>query len=591
MPRLGNVNEEPLMSTEQNPTFQALAEQFIDRYRADSRLTVESFAEEYPHARDIILDEFPALMLAEILKGTGSQVERTDRVPKEIGQYRMKSVIGRGGMGVVYAARHAGLEKDVAIKVLPLESGQSPAVLQRFHVEARASAAMDHPNIVPVYDHGIQGNLAYLVMRRIHGVSLERLVDNIAVSDASESNTAREHVPEGSEITLDWGFISEIGSQIASALQYAHEQGVIHRDIKPANIILDSAGKTWVTDFGLAKVLQSNLHLSMTGDVVGTLRYMAPEQLRGVSDARSDIFGLGLTLYELATGQDVWSSLSKNEILANRSSLELQDVRELNPAVPEPLAMIIMTACAHAPEDRYQTAEEVAHALNRFSHGDPVANRRRSRTRADGFSRRTAAGIAAVVGCVLALAVWSVNQIREPENPYQDRESALHILEDEQVRGRFVRELPALLGSIVNDPDREVRTVVADLAADAIVESVNDLNASDEHKQQLYDELSKLETPYVEGGIANTRFIAKVNEVASVLENSFDYFKLTRQAIAQSSLPKSQRDQGEILLALLKQQVAKRELDAVQIADLEAILGSVVIHRGGSDVVSDDELR
>ncbi len=574
-----------MLNTEQ-PSFHTLAEMFLKLYRENSQITVEEFAEKHPHARDAILDEFPALMLAEVLKGTSTDPKKNgvDHVPTKLGQYQIKSLIGRGGMGIVYAARHLGLEKDVAIKMLPLANIRTPSILQRFHVEARASAAMDHPNIVPVYDHGLHDQYAYLVMKRIRGVSLDMLVDQLGGDSSAKGKSA---------LTLDWLFISGIGSQIASALKYAHEQGVIHRDIKPANMILDQAGKTWVTDFGLAKVRQSELHLSMTGDVVGTPRYMAPEQLRGTCDARSDIYGLGLTLYELASGQVAWSSLSGNQLLTERSSLELPEIREINPAIPDSLANIIMTACAMSPEDRYQSAGELSYVLNRFSHGDPVADRRRrpASERLRVYRKRSLAGAAAIVCCVASLTAWGVTKIYEPENPYQDRESALKILEDDEVRGRFVRELPGLLTQLITADDPRVRSVVAGVAGETIENTIKSIPASPSERQMLLDELGQLEQPFLEGRVESEQFAQKLNEVTARVQLRFQRLQLAGAAVADSGLSSSERRQAIDSLQELARKIAEGKIDGQYLQEIEKSVFEVAERFRGEGQVQDELIR
>ncbi|HBE69784.1 MAG TPA: hypothetical protein DDW52_16690 [Planctomycetaceae bacterium] len=523
------------------PSFHTLAEEFIRCYRENSAYSVEEFAKKHPYAKQEILEEFPALILAEVLKGSeGQPAGGVGNLPNQIGPYQLKRQLGRGGMGVVFAGRHVGLEKDVAIKMLPLQTLRSPSLLQRFHVEARASAAMDHPNIVPVYDHGIHDRFAYIVMRRVHGASLDMLVHRLADSQKPGAS------PSESKMALDWLFIAKIGSQIASALQYAHEQGVIHRDIKPANMILDKSGKTWVTDFGLAKVLKSDLQLSMTGDVVGTPRYMAPEQLRGSCDARSDIYGLGLTLYEIATGTLAWSSVAGGDLLAQRCSLELPDIREVNPAVPEGLARIIMACCELAPEDRYQEAKEVSHMLNRFSHGDSVADRRHSRSRRRIMRKRTLAGIGAATLCVASLVGWGVAEMMAPENPYQDKESAYKLLHDEQVRSRFVKELPSLIGEFVTDDSEEVRDMVADLATEAFggVEAL----PKGEQRDEIESEIRDVREAFKEGGLQSQKFVSKMTDLAVKLNENTGMFKQASQAISDSGLSEKHRKLGQALL-------------------------------------------
>ena len=291
------------------PSFFTLAEEFVRRRRADGTYRIEQFAEEFPHLRREILEEFPGLLVAESLVEDEANVE----IPATLGRYRIGREIGRGAMGIVVSATNLSLDAEVAIKLLPFERVRSVEMLQRFHAEAKICAAMEHPNIVPVFDYGTDDNFAYLVMRKVPGKSLD-----IVIAELAKNSVASE--TGGTQ--LDWAFVSSIGIQAADALHYAHELGVIHRDIKPANLILEKEGRVWVSDFGLSKVLSSDVHLSMTGDVLGTPRYMAPEQLRGIYNAGSDVYSLGMTLYELVAAQPAWgSTMSNSELLANIPTL------------------------------------------------------------------------------------------------------------------------------------------------------------------------------------------------------------------------------------------------------------------------------
>ncbi len=343
-------------------TFHSLAEEFLRRFRLE-KCSVELFASEYPQFASTILDEFPGLVLAEQLKASISDHSPKSKMPKSIAGYRLQKEIGSGGMGYVYLAKHPNQSHDVAVKILPLDRLRSPSCLKRFSVEAQTCQQLVHPSIVPVYEHGTDGDFAYLVMRFVKGFCLDQLIEKLSQQDKISSSTLN---------TLDWNIIATLGHQIASALDYAHRHGVVHRDIKPSNLIIDQDGTICILDFGVAKVKEIDTRLSRTGDIIGTPRYMAPEQLRGACDARCDIYATGVTLYELASGSSVWRSLSFKQLLKERATLELPDIRELNPMIPDELASIIMKACELKPEQRYQTAGELSHAL--LSHLNSAAS-------------------------------------------------------------------------------------------------------------------------------------------------------------------------------------------------------------------------
>ena len=234
-------------------------------------------------------------------------------------------------------------------------------------------------------------------MALIEGASLDQLIHR-------ESDDAIQYVFDG--IQSDWSAVAKLGASVASAIEHAHRQGIIHRDVKPANLLLDHSGVVWVTDFGLAKIFDDLSDISKTGEMIGTPRYMAPEQLCGHVDARTDVYAMGLTLYELVTGKRSWSPVQKSTNGVHRV-LFIPDVRDSNPEVPDGLARIIMKACEHHPEDRYQSARELRVALNSFAFSGSQ-DRRKSRLAKTASIRPAAAVVGAVCfAFVAALTSWN----------------------------------------------------------------------------------------------------------------------------------------------------------------------------------------
>lgn len=246
---------------------------------------------------------------------------------KPIGDFQIVYELGRGGMGIVYEAIQLSLGRRVALKVLPFASGLDEIRLQRFRNEAHAAAALHHTNIVPVYAVGSDRGVHFYAMQLIDGSTLAELIDcmrtkngnaKASVVNAKASSDQERSVNNPDTIArhstvLDSSIPERqryyrntvrMTHQAALAVEHAHQYGVVHRDIKPANLLLDSAGKTWVTDFGLAQIQSEVSSLTRTGDPMGTLRYMSPEQAAGKRDEldhRTDIYSLGVTLYELLT--------------------------------------------------------------------------------------------------------------------------------------------------------------------------------------------------------------------------------------------------------------------------------------------------
>lgn len=279
--------------------------------------------------------------------------------------YMIQEQIGQGGMGVVFRAKQESLNRDVALKLISPDQMDRQKYRERFENEALAASRLFHPNIVSAFDYGIWNDVPWIAMKYIQGIDLEKALLLGAVKDL-----INEQDPQ-----MYWQKIAKLGAEVADALQTAHDANIYHRDIKPSNLILDKQGKAWITDFGLAKSSLANCSVSITGEVIGTPNYIAPEQVRGRVDARTDVFSLGITLYELLVGTAVpWDELAEEQ-----EKGELSDVRTRNPDIPESLAAIVMKACAFHPEDRIQSAHELSSLLARFADGEAKVERRQTR--------------------------------------------------------------------------------------------------------------------------------------------------------------------------------------------------------------------
>ncbi|MBL8795812.1 MAG: serine/threonine protein kinase [Planctomycetia bacterium] len=270
---------------------------------------------------------------------------KSAEMPRTIGEYTVLDRIGSGAMGVVYRCTRPGHQQPVAVKVLTTPRHTLADVLPRFEREARATARLDHPGVVRVHAVGNEGEVHYIVMELIDGCSLDRLIGTPA-------------------LTLDAAL--RLLAQAARALQAAHEAGVIHRDVKPSNILVERSGQPRLVDFGLAKSLHDGPTLSRSGDILGTPRYMSPEQVLlppEEIDARTDIYSLGAVMYELLTGQPPVDGPNVMVMLRNLTDEEPVPVRERNPAVPEAVAAVCQRALANDREQRYPSAAAFAAAL------------------------------------------------------------------------------------------------------------------------------------------------------------------------------------------------------------------------------------
>jgi WD40 repeat protein/serine/threonine protein kinase len=345
---------------------------------------------------------------------------------RRLGDYLLLHEVGRGGMGIVYEAEQLSLGRRVAVKVLPLAATLDPRHLQRFQNEARAAAGLQHPHIVPVHAVGCEDGVYFYVMQLIDGRTLadpaqpESGTEPAALGSQSGGGAAPQPGP-----AIDVRTAARLGVQAAEALEHAHQLGVVHRDVKPANLLVDQAGHLWVTDFGLA-LLRQDGRLTKTGDVVGTLHYMSPEQTaasRGLVDHRTDVYSLGATLYELLTGRPPFDVAFRPELLRQILEDEPRPLRRLNAAVPPDLETIILKCLAKAPTERYATAQDLADDLRRVLEDRPIQARCPSpwqRASKWAWRNRKAVGVAfvllalAVVGLAVSTAlVWQAKQQAE----------------------------------------------------------------------------------------------------------------------------------------------------------------------------------
>ncbi len=297
-----------------------------------------------------------------------------------LGDFRLLREIGRGGMGIVYEAEQMSLGRRVAVKLLPLSASINDKQIARFKHEAQAAAQIDHPHIVPVFAIGQENLIHYFAMQLIGGESLAELIAELRDESAAPTETL-DHVLA----------VARMGMQAAAALDAAHEIGVVHRDIKPSNLLLDEKGKVWVTDFGVARCKSSDA-LTETGYVVGSMPYMSPEQALGKAelvDHRTDIYSLGITLYELATLRHPCEGAAHAETAVEYSRSQWQRPRAWNQSIPADFEVIVLKAMAEDRDERYATACELAEDLRRFIEGEPILARPPSlTTRVEKWARR-----------------------------------------------------------------------------------------------------------------------------------------------------------------------------------------------------------
>ncbi len=276
-----------------------------------------------------------------------------------IGHYRIVDKIGSGGMGVVYEAEDLKLRRHVALKFLPEEVAEHPQALQRFRLEARAASALNHPNICTIYEVDEVDGRVFIAMELLEGRTLKQTV-----------NEAKGGKPLPLETVIDFGV------QIAGAINAAHSKGIVHRDIKPANIFVLKQRRIKVLDFGLAKLTRSQRSSDETemtdgtapGMVMGTVGYMSPEQVRGQAvDGRTDIFAFGAILYEMLAGRRAFERPTSSETMAAILNEEPSAISQLAPNTPPALARVVKRCLEKDPEQRFQSASDLAFALEALS--------------------------------------------------------------------------------------------------------------------------------------------------------------------------------------------------------------------------------
>lgn len=413
-----------------------VADEYSEKLASGEQPDVEDYARQHPKIAEAIRRVLPALHALDDSSSGSKEVD--DFVPHEtLGDFRIIREIGRGGMGIVYEAEEESLGRSVALKVLPFTAMLDDKQLARFKNEARAAATLNHRNIVPVYSFGSERGVHYYSMKYIRGQSMAELIRDLkstagdvrafecdsaqtlsrhGVFDAAELRARRDTArnDEGSTVdgralpearvskldssprvysdtdstpsktlgsdagarppTVLFQNVAKFGIQAALALDHAHQQGVLHRDIKPANIMIDVNMHLWITDFGLAR-LGDDAGITLTGDLLGTARYMSPEQIlakRVVIDHRADIYSLGITLYELATLKAAFDGQDRYELWRQISFENPTNPRKIDGQIPVELETIILKAIEKNPNDRYVTAGELADDLQRFLDNKPI---------------------------------------------------------------------------------------------------------------------------------------------------------------------------------------------------------------------------
>lgn len=399
-----------------------LAAQFVDELRSGQSPSIDDYARQYSRIASEIREYFPVLVAMEELKQKKQTDNLRESVPEtfditELGDCRMLREIGRGGMGVVFEAIENN-GRQVAVKLLPWHTAGIPGWREQFGREARNARKMQHENIVPIYRTGTDIRYCYYVMKLVAGVGLDWVIGKLAndhlvtpgdIASASyrprsirEIDTDCEipirllgeledvedvRQPETNPLTpFAWKEMVGIIHQATKAVRYAHKRGILHNDVKPGNLLIDAQWKVWMTDFGLAQPLDSPQ--SDDERLVGTLRYMAPERIRGSQSIQTDVYSLGMTMYELVCQAPGFPSTEREDLVELILGQEPPRPRDINFSIPENLQTIILNAIAPDPEARYPNAESLEVDLIRFLNDQPITTRRKKPSKRFGLFRR-----------------------------------------------------------------------------------------------------------------------------------------------------------------------------------------------------------
>lgn len=493
------------------------------------------------------------------------------RLPAEFAGYEIGPELGRGGMGVVFSAVETKLGRQVAIKVLLDSNFPNELQLRRFTNEANAAARLAHENIVPIYSVGEENGVRFFAMKLIRGIDLRELLastrkslgtqellskDSGSALDSTvaprvDANTTSEHTNRQIDLSAEHysasmqkkghrsanvlaRSVATIGLQVAEALEHAHEQGIIHRDIKPANLMLDEGSKVWVTDFGLAR-LRNSPSLTKTGDVIGTLRYMSPEQASGrraFVDSRTDIYSLGVTLYELVTLCQACQGSSVAEILREVTFERPIPIRKHNRRLPRDLETIICRATERNPTDRYQTAAGLAADLRKFLNCESLKIRRISRwkyARDWLYARPKVMGAIAAAICIvfvaLSGAVWAaVENAKFIQQQIEANAERTNEIDAQRYLYLSQRELPTNPGRAIILAQRSAEIKPSHEANQAILSALNELR---EQKTMYIGDGRPLNLQFVQRG-ARVDLFASTKESIRFIEYSVPNGRLDR---------------------------------------------------------------
>ncbi|MCI0588186.1 MAG: bifunctional serine/threonine-protein kinase/formylglycine-generating enzyme family protein [Planctomycetes bacterium] len=524
-------------------------QEFFDRRARGESPSPSEFLERFPHLQKDLGEHFETVEALDRIVRGNREVPFRETV---LGDFRLEQEIGKGAFGRVFRAEQISLHRPIALKLLSAPLAQSYRTLERFRREAEIAARLRHPNLVSVYAEGEAQGYAFYAMELVEGVSLEKVLKSLRdlgisrlhsldlrtlVRDsapASEEGPGDPEIPHASPVrSLGYfGVVAQLVAEIADGLAYAHGQGVIHRDVKPGNILLDRALVPHLADFGLAKETGPE-GLTIPGELIGTPYYLSPEIAmsgRIHVDHRTDVYSLGVTLFEMLTLRVPFPGDSSQEVL-RRIVLEVPpSPRRLNPAIPRDLQVIALKAMEKNPDHRYTTAAEMAEDLRRFLHFEPIRATPPGPIRIAGrFLRRHR--VAASFAAFALLVSGAAGAIHAARVARVEREATLRAAEGLERSGALAGAKWVLEGWIAKDPEERgageaLRRVSAKVEADVdslLVEAEEDIRRAQEDNQEHFRQLAtlKLEKALALRGEEDPVLRKRMQEVLGEAEVSF----------------------------------------------------------------------
>lgn len=364
-------------------TLEVLASQFVDEHRRWLNPSIETYALTYPEYAVEIRESFPVLIAMEQWKGNQEFSSLRRQLPepasiKQLGDCHITREISRNRTAIVYEAVQGKWNRRVLVKLLPWKSEMTPRWQERFEREARLVARLRHPNIVSFYKSGEDQGYCYSVTQQVDGVGLDQIIGYFAdETQSSQKNTGKQKCRDQTAAIAcslqenRWRAFTGIALQVADALRYAHSRETLHNDLKPENILIDAAGHVWVNNFSLAQFAEGALKQQSAK----TLSYQAPERFQGQNHEQSDIYSLGMVLYELATLSLAFPSSNSSELVEQILNQEPLRPRALNPSIPIDFESIILNCITKSQQQRYQSVEALSLDLVRLIHGKSVKRR------------------------------------------------------------------------------------------------------------------------------------------------------------------------------------------------------------------------